>query len=174
MEWKKIMHFLISSRICINQGKNERQVYIMINGNNCFRGKKKISSVQLLSHVLLFATHRLQHTRPPCPSQTPRVYSNSCPLSQWCHPTISSSVIPFFSCPQTFSSIRVFSNELALRIKWPKYWNLSFNISPSMNTQNWSPLGETGWISLQSKRISRVFSNTTVQKHQLFNTQLSL
>ena len=71
-----------------------------------------------------------QHTRPPCPSPTARVYPNPCPLSRWCHPTISSSVVPFSSCPQSFS-IRVFSNESALHIRWPKYWSFSFNISPS-------------------------------------------
>ena len=74
--------------------------------------------------------HGLQHTRPPCPSLTPGVYSNSCPLSQWCHPTISSSVVPFSSCPQSFPA-SVFSNESALCIRWPKYWSFSFNISPS-------------------------------------------
>ena len=75
--------------------------------------------------------HGPQHTRPPCPSPTPGVYSNSCPLGWWCHPTISSCVIPFSSCLQSFPSIRVFSNESALRIRWPKYWSFSFNISPS-------------------------------------------
>ena len=71
-----------------------------------------------------------QHTRPPCPSPTARVYPNPCPLSRWCHPTISSSVVPFSSCPQSFS-IRVFSNESALHIRWPKYWSFSFDVSPS-------------------------------------------
>ena len=76
--------------------------------------------------------HELQYARPPCPSPAPGVHPNSCPLSRWCHPTISSSVVPFSSCPQIFPSIRVFSNESwALRIKWPNYWNFSFNISPS-------------------------------------------
>ena len=75
--------------------------------------------------------HELQHTRPPCPSPTPRVYPDSCPLSWWCHPTISSSVVPFLLPPSIFPSIRVFSKYLALRIKWPKYCSFSFNISPS-------------------------------------------
>ena len=174
MEWKKIMHFLISSRICINQAKNERQVYIMINGNNCFRGKKKISSVQLLSHVRLFATHELQHTRPPCPSQTPRVYSNSCPLSQWCQTTISCSGVPFSSRLQSFPASGSFQmNQLFASSDKTIGVSASASILP-MNTQDWSPLGWTGWISLQSKWISRVFSNTTVQKHQFFGAQLSL
>ena len=75
--------------------------------------------------------HGLQHARPPCPSLTPGVYSNSCPLSRWCHPTISSSVIPFSSQPSNCPSIRVFSNESVLCIRWPKYWTFSFSISPS-------------------------------------------
>ena len=75
--------------------------------------------------------HGLQHTRPLYPSPTPGVYPNSCPLSQWCHPTISSSVVPFSSCLPIFPSIRVFSSESALHMRWPKYWSFSFNISPS-------------------------------------------
>ena len=81
---------------------------------------------------------------------------------------------PLFLLPSIFPSIRVFSNELALCIRWPKYWSFSFKISPTSNTQDWSPLRWTGWISLQSKGLSRVFSNTTVQKHQFFGAQLSL
>ena len=90
-------------------------------------------------------------TRLPCPSQTPRVYSNSCPSSWWCHPAISSSVILLPPIPP---SIRVFSNELTLCMRWPNYWSFSFSISPSMNTQDLSPSGGTGWISLQSKGLS--------------------
>ena len=88
-----------------------------------------ISSVQLLSCSLKL--HGLQHTRPPCPSPTSRVYSNSCPLSRWCHPTISFSVIPFSFHIQSFPASGVFSNESALCSRWPKYWNFSFSISPS-------------------------------------------
>ena len=118
--------------------------------------------------------HGLQHTRPPCPLPTPRVYPNSCPLSQWCHPTISSSVFPFSSCPQSFPASKSFP------MSWLFAWggqNIGVSASASvlsMNTQDWSPLGWIGWISLQSKGLSRVFSNTTVQKHQFFSTQLSL
>ena len=75
--------------------------------------------------------HEPQHTRPPCPSPTPGAYPNSCPLSWWCHPTISSSVVPFSSCPQSFPASGCYSNESALRIRWPKYWSFSFSISPS-------------------------------------------
>ena len=112
-----------------------------------------------------------QHTRSPCPSPTARVYSNPCPLSRWCHPTISSSVIPFSSCPQSFPASGSFqmsqlfaSGGQSIRV------SASTSVLP-MNTQDWSPLGWTGWI-LQSKGLSRVFSNTTVQKHQFFCTQL--
>ena len=117
--------------------------------------------------------HGLQHAKPPCPSSTAGVYSNSGPLSQWCHPTTSSSVVPFASLLQSFPA-RVFSNEPVLHISWPKYWSFSFSISLPTNIWDWFPLGWTGWISSQSKGISRVFSNTTVQKHQFFTAQLSL
>ena len=116
--------------------------------------------------------HELQHARPPCPSPTPGVHSNSCPLSWWCHPTIS-SCCPLLLLSPVPPSIRVFSNESALHMRWPKYWSFSFNISPYNDTQDWSPSEWTGWISLQSKGLSRIFSNTTVQTHQFFGTQPS-
>ena len=116
----------------------------------------------------------LQHARPPCLSPTPGVYSNSCPLSWWCHPTISSSVVPFSPCLQSFPASRSFqmhqffpSGGQSVEV------SASISVLP-MNTQDWSPLGWTAWISLQSKGLSRVYSNTTVQKHQLFGIQLSL
>ena len=104
----------------------------------------------------------LQHPRPPCPSPTPGDYSNSCPSSQWCHPTISSSVVPFSSCPQSLPSSGSF--PMSQLFTWA---DQSSGVSAStwvrsMNTQDWPPLGWTGWISLQSKGLSRVFSNTTV------------
>ena len=113
--------------------------------------------------------HESQHARPPCPSPTPGVQWNSRPSSHWCHPAISSLSSPS-PLPSIFPSIRVFSNESALRIRWPKYWSFSFNISPS----NEHSFRMDWWTSLQSKGLSRVFSNTTVQKHQFFGTQLSL
>ena len=118
--------------------------------------------------------HGLQHTRPPCPLPTPRVYSNSCPLSWWCHPTISSSVIPFSSCLQSFPASGFSSNESVLCIRWPKYWSFSFNISPSYKYSGLISF-RMDWLDpLQFKGLSRVFSNTTVQKHHFFGTQLSL
>ena len=116
----------------------------------------------------------LQHARPPCLSPTLGVYSNSCPLSWWCHPTISSSVISFFSCLQSFPASGSFQmSQLFASDGQSIGVSASTSVLP-MNTQDWSPLGWTGWISLQSKGLSRVFSNTIVQKHQFFSTQLSL
>ena len=117
--------------------------------------------------------HGLQHTRSPCPSPTPGVYPNPCPLSQWCHPTISSSVVPFSSCLQSFPASGSFPVSQLFASG-----GQSIRVSASasvllMNTQDWSPLGWTGWTPLQSKGLS-VFSNTTVQKHQFFCAQLSL
>ena len=95
--------------------------------------KQMFSSVQFSRWVVSdsLRPHESQHARPPCPSPIPGVYPNSCLLSRWCLPTISSSVVPFSSCPQSFPSIKVFANEAALRIRWPKYWSFSFSISPS-------------------------------------------
>ena len=133
----------------------------------------QFSSVQfsrsVVSHSL--RPHELQHTRPSCPSPTLRVYSNSCPSSRWCHPAISSSVVPFSSCPKPLPASGSF--PMSQLFTWG---GQSISASASvllMNTQEWSPLGWTGWISLQSKGLSRVFSNTTVQKHQFFSAQLS-
>ena len=116
--------------------------------------------------------HESQHARPPCLLPFPGVHSDSCPLSQWCHPAIS-SCHPLLLLTPIPPSIRAFSNESALRMRWPKYWSFSFNTFLPVNTQDWSPVGWTGWISFQSKGLSRVFSNTTVLTHQFFGTQLS-
>ena len=117
--------------------------------------------------------HELQHTRPPCPSPTPRVHSNWQSSSRWCHPAISSSVIPFSSCPQSLPASEYF--PMSQLFSWG---GQSTGVSAlasflPKNTQDWSPLEWTGWISLQSKGLSRVFSNTTVQKYQFFGAQLS-
>ena len=118
--------------------------------------------------------HELQHARAPCPSPTLGVYPNSCPLSWWCHPTISNSVIPFSSCLQSFPASESFQmSQLFTSDGQCIGVSASTSVLP-MNIQDWSPLGWTGWISLQSKGLSRVFSNTTVQKHPFFCTQLSL
>ena len=134
-----------------------------------------LSSVQFSPSVVSSSLwpHESQHARPPCPSPTSRVHSNSCPLSRWCHPAISSSVIPFSSCPQSLPALGSFPmSQLFASGGQSIGVSASTSVLP-MNTQDWSPLEWTGWISLQSKELSRVFSNTTVQKHQFFGTQLS-
>ena len=118
--------------------------------------------------------HELQHTRPPCPSPTPGVYPNSCPSSRWCHPAISSSVIPFSSCPQSFPASGSFQMSQPFASCGQSIGVSASTLVLPMNPQDWFPLGWTGWISLQLKRLSRVFSNITVQKHQFFSAQLSL
>ena len=118
-------------------------------------------------------SHESQHARPLCPSPTPGVYQNPCPLSRWCHPAISSSVIPFSSCPQSLPASGSF--PMGQLFTWGGQ-SIAVSASASvlpMDTQDWS-LEWTGWISLQSKRLSRVSSDTTVQNHQFFGTQLSL
>ena len=136
-------------------------------------GRDVVIVVQSPSCVSLWH-HRLQCSKLPCLSPSPRACSKSCPLSQWCHPAISSSVIPFSSCPQ---SLPVSGSFLMSQLFASGGQSIGVSDSTSvlpMNTQDWSPLGWTGWISLQSKGISRVFSNTTVQKHQFFGDQFSL
>ena len=134
-----------------------------------------ILSVQLSRSVMSHSLrpHRLQHARPPCPSPTPRVYSNSCSLSLWCHPTISSSVVPF-SCLQSFPASGSFQmSEFFTSGGQSIGASASASVLP-MNIQHWFPLGSTGLISLLSKRLSRVFTNTAIQKRQFFGAQLSL
>ena len=118
--------------------------------------------------------HGLQDTRLPCPSPNPRAYSNSCPLSWWYHPTISSSVIPFSSHLQSFPASGSFQMRQFLTSDDQSIRALASTSVLPMSIQDWFPLGWNGWISLQSKGLSRVFSNTTVQKHQFFGAQLSL
>ena len=134
-----------------------------------------IHSVQFSCSVMSdsLRPHGLQHAQLPCPSPAPRAYSNSCPLSQWCHPTISSSVIPFSSHLQSFPASESFQMTQFFASGGQSIGaSASASVLP-MNTQGWFPLGWTGWISSQSKALSRVFSNTTVQKHQFFIVQLS-
>ena len=146
-----------------NFGGNDNYEFLVFN----------ISSVQLLSHVRLFATHGLQHSRPPCPSPTPGVYSNSCSLSWWCHPTISSSVIPFFSYLQPFPASGSFLMSQLFASGCQSIGALASASVLPMNIQDWFPLGLTGLISLLSKGLSGVFSSTTVWRHQFFSAQLS-
>ena len=123
---------------------------------------------------LTLQSHGLQHARLSCPSPTPRACSKSCPSSWWSHPTISSSVIPFSSCLQSFPASGSFPVSQFFASGGQSIGALASASVLPMNIQDWFPLGLTGWISLLSKGLSRVFSNTTVQKHQFFGTQLSL
>ena len=137
---------------------------------------KDIIKVQFSSATQTCPTlqpHGLQYARPPCPSPTPGVYSNSCPLRQWCHPTISSSVVPFSHLQSFPASGSFLMSQLSASGAQSIGVSVSASVLP-MNIQFWFPLGWTGWISLQSKGLSRVFSNSTVQKHQFFSAQLSL
>ena len=166
-----LLNFLL---LCINTAQNDAEIHLSVYSLIASFSKCLVStsSVQLLSRVWLFVTPWTAARPPPCPSTTPRVHPNSCPSSQWCHPAISSSVVPFSSCPQylpasdSFPMSQLFSRGgqrtriSALALFLPK------------NTQGWYSEW-TGWISLQSKGLSRVFSNTTVQKHQFFGAQLS-
>ena len=150
---------------------------------DCFQSGAVITKVALKILIHQFSCsvvsdslrpHESQHTRPPCPSPTPGVYPNSCPLSRWCHLTISSSVVPFSSCLQSFPTSGSFQmSQLFASCGQNVGVSASTSVLPT-NTQHWSPLGWTGCISLQSKGLSRVFSNTTVQKHQFFDTQFFL
>ena len=163
----------------VNQSKLDivKQEMERVNINILGISELKWMDISQLSHSVIpdpLWPHRLHHTRPPCPLSTPRVYSNSCPLSWWCHPTISSSVVPFSSCLQYFPASRSFPMS-----QFFASGGQSIGVSASasvlpMNIQDWFPLGWMGWNSLQSKGLSRVFSNTTVQKHQFFSAQPSL
>ena len=133
--------------------------------------KRQVQFGSVVSHSL--RSHESQHARLPCPSPTPRAHSDSRPSSQWCHPAISSSVIPFSSCPQSLPASGSF--PMSQLFAWGGQ-SIGLSASESvlpMNTQDWSPLEWTGWISFKFKGLSRVFSNTTGQKHQFFGTQLS-
>ena len=136
---------------------------------------KNVFCISQFSHSVMsnsLRPHGLKHIRLPCPSPSPGACSKSCPLSWWCYPTISSSMGPFSSCLQ---SVPESGSFLMSQLFTSGGWSIGVSASVlPMNTQDWSPLGWTGWISLQSKGLSRVFSITTVQKHQFFGAQLSL
>ena len=135
----------------------------------------RISSVQFSHSVVSdsLRPHESQHARPPCPTPTPGIHPNSCPSSWWCHPAISSSVVPFSSCPQSLPASESF--PMSQLFTWGgQSTGVSALVSVlPKNTKDWSPLEWIGWISFQSKGLSRVFSNTMVQKHQFFGAQLS-
>ena len=177
--------YLVCSQVC--QGGNKLHVCLGVrNIHSIIEGMPESRAFNLISWVKYCTVqfsrsvvtdslrpHGLQHSRPPCQSPTPRVYSNSCPLSPWCHPAISSSVVPFSSCLQSFLSSGSFHMTQFFASGGQMIGvSASASVLP-MNIQDWFPLGWTGWISVQSKGLSRVFSNTTVQKHQFFGAQPS-
>ena len=150
------------------------QIWVVRYGYESWTIKKVLVQFSSVTQsCLTLQPHESQHARPPCPSPTPRVYSNSRQSSRWCHPAILSSVVPFSSCPQSLSASGFFPvSQLFESGGQSTGVSASTSVLP-MNIQDWSPLGWTGWISLQSKGLSRVSSNTTVQKHQFFGAQLS-
>ena len=159
-----------------NETRSERKELGLFVINSIRYSHYPWSSVQFSGSVVSdsLQPHEPQHARFPCPSPTPEVHPNPCPLTRWCHPTISSSAVPFSSCPQSFPASGSFQmSQLFASGGQGIGVSASTSVLP-VNIQDWSPLGWTGWISLQSKGLSGVFSNTTVQKHQFFSTQLSL
>ena len=150
----------------------------MYTTTSVLRTKKIILAMMMMfSHSVVsnsLRPHELQHARLPCPSPSSRVCSNSCQLRQWCHPTISCSVTPFSSYLQSFPASGSFPMSCLFASGGQSIGNSASTSVLSVNIQGWFPLGWTGWISLQSKRLSRIFSNTTVQKHQFFGAQPSL
>ena len=147
---------------------------LLINLTMCVWGREKVSQFNhsVVSNSLQL--HGLRHARLPCPSPSPGAWSNSWPSSWWCHPTISSSVIPFSYCLQSFPASGSFPRSQFFSSGGQSIGVLASESILPMNIQDWFPLGLTGLISLQSRGLSRVFSNTTVQKHQFFGAQLSL
>ena len=165
-------------KVTFHFNPKERQCQKMFKPHNC----SLLSSVQLSCSVMSESLWplELKHARPSCPISTPRALPNSCPLSQWCNANISSTVDPFSSCLQSFPVLgsfqmsQVFSNESGLHIRWPKYWSFSFNIRPSNEHPRLISF-RMDWLDLLVVQgLSRVFSNTTVQKHQFFCAQPSL
>ena len=180
----KVIHLLTGYNYQLRKRKKKDSPLILKSLNIDLRHRNDIQrSLRWWSYTVQFSLsvvsdslrpHESQHIRPPCPSPTPGVHPNSCPLSRWCHPAISSSVVPFSSCPQSLPASESF--PMSQLFTWG---GQSIGVSALASvlpkkSQDWSPLEWTGWISLQSKGLSRVFFNTTVQKHQFFGAQLSL
>jgi len=151
-------------------------IRVTIYFTTCYIQNSGLRSDQMSRSVMSdsLQPHESQHARPPCPSPTAGVHSNSRPSSQWCHPAISSSVVPFSSCPQFLLATESF--PMSQLFAWGGQSTGASALASFLpkKSQGWSPSEWTGWISLQSKGLSRVFFNTTVQKHQFFSTQLSL
>ena len=176
------IYFLLSSRFCLWRAKKhpESSKLCMVLTIYNPRRRKTLSLSAYISDQISGSVvsnslrpHESQHARPPCPSPTPRVHSDSRPSSQWCYPAISSSVIPFSSCPQSLPASESFPmSQLFTRGGQSTGVSALASFLPK-KSQGWSPSEWTGWISLQSKGLTRVFSSTTVQKHQFFSAQPS-
>ena len=174
--WGWVASKFSSNSVILRSMKLALLIYIVVKFPHFYLTKAIVCSVQFSHSVMSdsLQPHGLQHAKPACPLPTPGIYSNSCPLSQWCHPTISSSAVPFSSRLQSFPASGSFQMSQFFASGGQSIGvSASISVLP-MNIQDWFPLGWTGWISLQSKGLSRVFSNTTVQKHQFFSAQLSL
>ena len=167
-----LKYFFITFYFSVNICKHSNKVIQILSPFSLTQLKSVQFSRSVVSDSLW--PHKLQHARPPRPSPTPGVHPNPCPSSRWCYPTISSSVLLFSSCPQSFPASGSFPMSQPFASGGQSIGvSASTSVLP-MNTQDWFPLGWTGWISLQSKGLSGVFSDTTVQKHQFFSPQLSL
>ena len=150
-------------------------IYTHLFINPVYLSYRKFTSVQFSRSIVSDSLrhHESQHARPPCPSPTPGVHSDSRPSNQWCHPAISSSVVPFSSCPQSLPASGAFPTSQLFTWGGQSTGVSALASFLPKKSQGWSPSEWTGWISLQSKGLSRVFSNTTVQKHQFFSAQPS-
>ena len=173
--WAEEQQITVNTRIFIFPAVSYRHRYVPCRDSWSPVLRQEGCSVQFSRSVMSnsLRPHESQHARPPCPSPTPGVHSDSCPLSRWCHPAISSSVVPFSSCPQSLPASESFPvSQLFIWGGQSTGVSALASFLPK-DTQGWSPLEWTSWISLQSKGLSRVFSNTTVQKHQFYGAQLS-
>ena len=172
--WRATVHGVTKSQTRLSDFTLTSFIYM-----KCVRWLFRVtlsSSVSQISRSVMsdsLRPHELQHTRPPCPSPTPGVHPKSCPSSRWCHPAVSSSVVPFSFCPQSLPASGSFPMSQLFASGGQSIGVSALASFLPKNTQDWSPLVLTGWIFLQSKGFSRVFSNTTVQKHQFFGAQLS-
>ena len=171
----KKIYFLCKTRKSISIDGTDMEYRLVINSMEGKKFKMTISSVQFSRSVMIdsLRPHESQRARPPCPSPTLGIHSNSHPSSRWCHPAVSSSVVPFSSCPQSLPASESFPMSQLFAWGGQSIGVPALASFLPKNTHGWSPLERTGWISLQSKGLSRDFSNTTVQKHQFFSTQLS-
>ena len=175
--WRAAIHGVAKSRTWLSDWTELNWTYMQVRQQQLeLDMEQQFSSVHFNHSVMSnsLQPHKLQHARPPCPSPAPRVYTNQCPLSWWCHPTISSSAVPFSSCPQSLPASESFPMSQLFAWCGTSIGVSALSLFLPKNTKDWSPLEWIGWISLQSKGLSRVFSNTTIQKHQFFDAQPSL